>query len=51
MYLQSISVINFKNYAGADLVFSEGVNVFTGANGAGTTNLLDAIHYLSLCKS
>ena len=51
MYLQSVSVINFKNYAGADLVFSEGVNVFTGDNGAGKTNLLDAIHYLSLCKS
>ena len=51
MYLHSISVINFKNYAGADLVFSEGVNVFTGDNGAGKTNLLDAIHYLSLCKS
>ena len=31
--------------------FSEGVNAFTGNNGAGKTNLLDAIHYLSLCKS
>jgi len=51
MYLQQLSVINFKNYAEAGLVFSEGVNVFTGNNGAGKTNLLDAIHYLSLCKS
>jgi DNA replication and repair protein RecF len=51
MYLQQLSVINFKNYAEAGLIFSEGVNVFTGNNGAGKTNLLDAIHYLSLCKS
>lgn len=51
MYLQHLSVINFKNYASAELELSEGVNVFTGDNGAGKTNLLDAVHYLSLCKS
>src|SRR3984885_682794 len=51
MYLQQLSVINFKNYAEAGLTFSEGVNVFTGNNGAGKTNMLDAVHYLSLCKS
>ena len=51
MYLQQLSVINFKNYAEAELTFSPGVNAFTGDNGAGKTNLLDAIHYLSLCKS
>ena len=51
MYLQQLSVINFKNYQEAELVFSAGVNAFTGNNGAGKTNLLDAIHYLSLCKS
>jgi DNA replication and repair protein RecF len=51
MYLQRLSVINFKNYAEAELQFSGGVNAFTGNNGAGKTNLLDAIHYLSLCKS
>lgn len=51
MYLQKLSLINFKNYAQADLELSDGVNAFTGNNGAGKTNLLDAIHYLSLCKS
>jgi DNA replication and repair protein RecF len=51
MYLQQLSVINFKNYAEARLELSPGVNAFTGNNGAGKTNLLDAIHYLSLCKS
>ncbi|MBS7566522.1 DNA replication/repair protein RecF [Mucilaginibacter sp. Bleaf8] len=51
MYLQQLSIINFKNYSEAELIFSDGVNAFTGNNGAGKTNLLDAIHYLSLCKS
>ncbi|QKJ31392.1 DNA replication/repair protein RecF [Mucilaginibacter mali] len=51
MYLHQLSVINFKNYTEAELTFSEGVNVFAGNNGAGKTNMLDAVHYLSLCKS
>lgn len=51
MWLQKISVINFKNYSEAELSFSNTVNAFTGNNGAGKTNILDAIHYLSLCKS
>jgi DNA replication and repair protein RecF len=51
MYLKQLSIINFKNYDEAELLFSDGVNAFLGNNGAGKTNLLDAIHYLSLCKS
>lgn len=51
MYLKNLSLINFKNYDEAELSFSEGANAFTGYNGAGKTNLLDAINYLSLCKS
>lgn len=51
MWLQKLSLLNFKNYGEAELHLSEGVNAFTGNNGAGKTNLLDAIHYLSLCKS
>lgn len=51
MFLKSLSLINFKNYPEAELEFSPTVNCFTGNNGAGKTNLLDAIHYLSLCKS
>ena len=43
--------MNFKNYSEAELNFSDTVNAFTGNNGAGKTNILDAIHYLSLCKS
>jgi len=51
MYLRSLSLVNFKNYPQAELSFSEHVNCFTGNNGEGKTNLLDAIHYLSFCKS
>lgn len=51
MWLKQLAVLNFKNYAEATLHFSAEVNAFTGHNGAGKTNLLDAIHYLSLCKS
>jgi DNA replication and repair protein RecF len=51
MYLKKISLVNFKNYDEAELTFVDGANAFTGNNGAGKTNLLDAIHYLSLCKS
>lgn len=51
MHLQQLSIINFKNYTEAGLLLSDGVNAFLGDNGAGKTNLLDAIHYLALCKS
>ncbi len=51
MYLKSIYLYNFKNFHEAELAFCEGVNCFIGHNGAGKTNLLDAIHYLSFTKS
>lgn len=51
MYLKKLTLFNFKNYEEANLDFSEKLNCFTGSNGAGKTNLLDAIHYLSFTKS
>ncbi|MGZ4056282.1 MAG: DNA replication/repair protein RecF [Bacteroidia bacterium] len=51
MYLKKLSVLNFKNYPEAELLFSSHVNCLTGNNGEGKTNILDAIHYLSFCKS
>lgn len=50
MWLKNITLLNFKNYASAELSFAKTVNAFVGHNGAGKTNLLDAIHYLCLCK-
>ncbi|TCC94427.1 DNA replication and repair protein RecF [Pedobacter frigiditerrae] len=51
MWLKNITLLNFKNYSSAELTFAKTVNAFVGNNGAGKTNLLDAIHYLCLCKS
>ncbi|RZK49658.1 MAG: DNA replication/repair protein RecF [Pedobacter sp.] len=51
MWLKNLTLLHFKNCASAELCFSEGANAFVGNNGAGKTNLLDAIHYLCLCKS
>jgi DNA replication and repair protein RecF len=51
MQLQSIQLINFKNYESVKLDLSEKINVLVGKNGCGKTNLLDAIHFLSLTKS
>ena len=50
MYLKQLSLINFKNYAEATVLFHPKLNCFTGRNGMGKTNLLDAIYYLSFAK-
>lgn len=51
MRLNSIAIINYKNIGEAELSFSPKINCFIGDNGMGKTNLLDAIYYLSFCKS
>lgn len=51
MYLQKLALNNFKNYSEAQLIFSDKINCFVGDNGSGKTNILDAIYYLSFCKS
>jgi len=51
MHLKTLSLVNFKNYEQLDISLSAKINCFVGENGVGKTNLLDAIHYLSLCKS
>ena len=51
MILNRISVLNYKNLDQVELSFSPKVNCFIGQNGMGKTNLLDAIYYLSFCKS
>ena len=51
MFLRELKLTNFKNCEAADLLFSEKVNCFVGLNGAGKTNILDSIYYLSFCKS
>lgn len=51
MILKQLSLVNFKNYSDVTLHFSYKMNCLVGNNGMGKTNILDAIHYLSFCKS
>lgn len=49
--LQSISLLQFKNYDFQRYTFTKRIIGICGRNGAGKTNLLDAIHYLCFTKS
>ena len=51
MFLKNLQLINFKNYEEVEISLSPGINCFSGKNGSGKTNILDAVHYLSMCKS
>lgn len=51
MQLLRLSLTNFKNIAEATLEFSPKINCLLGNNGMGKSNLLDAIHYMSFCRS
>ncbi|MCC5923234.1 MAG: DNA replication/repair protein RecF [Crocinitomicaceae bacterium] len=51
MYLNKLHLVNFKNYKQTEVVFHPDVNCLIGKNGQGKTNVLDAIYYLSMCKS
>ncbi len=51
MYLRKLALLNFKNIAEGELSFGPGINCLVGDNGAGKTNVIDAVYYLSMCKS
>ena len=51
MRLTDLTIFNYKNIAEAELHFSPKLNCFIGNNGEGKTNVLDAIHFLSFCRS
>jgi DNA replication and repair protein RecF len=51
MYLSRIELYQFKNYTHTSLDFAPKLNILVGDNGMGKTNILDAIHYLCVCKS
>ncbi|MCH5239291.1 MAG: DNA replication and repair protein RecF [Muribaculaceae bacterium] len=51
MRLENIEILNFKNIGNTKLDFSPGVNCLLGMNGMGKSNLLDAIHLLSMARS
>lgn len=49
--IEKLIVRDFRNIVFAELSFSPGINCICGKNGQGKTNLLDALHYLSLARS
>lgn len=51
MFIKELSILNFKNIGEAEISLSPKLNCFIGNNGAGKTNLLDTVYYLSFCKS
>lgn len=51
MYLATLELVNFRNYPLEKLSFHRGINIFTGLNAQGKTNLLEAIYYLAVSRS
>lgn len=51
MFLKDLQILQFKNIDEAKITLSPKVNCFLGNNGAGKTTVLDALYYLSFCKS
>ncbi|MBQ7421709.1 MAG: DNA replication and repair protein RecF, partial [Prevotella sp.] len=51
MILRKISILNYKNIKEAALELSPKMNCLIGHNGVGKTNFLDAVYYLSFCRS
>lgn len=51
LHLASLRLLNYRNHAEGNFTFSSKINGILGNNGVGKTSLIDAIHYLSMCKS
>ncbi len=51
MIVEQLSLVDFRNYAVADVSLAAGANVFVGRNGQGKTNLVEAIGYFATLGS
>ena len=51
MYVESIRLINFRNYYSLNVDFHKNLNIFLGKNAQGKTNLLESIYMCSSGKS
>lgn len=51
MFLEKLSLVNYKNFDSQEFLFDKKINCFVGNNGIGKTNVLDAIYHLSFGKS
>ena len=51
MFVKSVALRNYLSYPSLDVAFGPGVNVLTGQNAVGKTNLAESIYYASVGKS
>lgn len=51
MTIDRLELVHYRSYTHIDVTFDRQLNVFLGKNGAGKTNLAEAIHFLSLARS
>ena len=51
MFLQHLTLLNYKNITSLSFDFDPKINCFVGKNGVGKTNILDAIYHLAYGKS
>ena len=51
MFVEKISLRSFRNHSKNVFEFKPGINVITGPNASGKTNIVEAIYYLSLARS
>ena len=51
MIIHKLSLRNYRSYDYVDLSFERGINIIVGDNAEGKTNIVEAIHYLSLARS
>ncbi len=51
MYFKSLTLQNFRNYSKLFAEFHQKVNIITGENAQGKTNLIEALYFMSLGKS
>lgn len=51
MFVTHLSLADFRSYPLAEVPLSPGVTVFTGANGQGKTNLVEAVEFLATLGS
>ncbi|UUT34339.1 DNA replication/repair protein RecF [Microbacterium elymi] len=51
MIVEQLSLVDFRNYAAAEVTLDRGPNLFVGSNGQGKTNLAEAIAYLATLGS
>ena len=51
MIVSKLVLRNFRNYDRLDLKFEKGLNFIVGDNAEGKTNIVEAIHFLSLARS